>query len=264
MSFRFSSIVCVFVISALLVSQESLLAAQQLRIETEVFRGDDNEAVSRNITLFDSGTVYDFNKEQSEITIFRPPHSSRPGQFILLNLASKQRTELSTDRIEKLLDKIADWAAAQEDPMLKFTAKPDFEVRFDEESGAIELKHSLWNYTVATVPAEDKEMLSRYREFVDWYARLNVLLHGTHPPGPRLKLNATLEKNGVVPVEIHRTVDSSSTKLRATHLFSWRLSREDKSRLEEARRFLASFEKVDNKTFLAQRSESDVVRGQSK
>jgi len=238
------------------------LHAAELRIETDVYVGDADEPISHNVTLFDAGTVYDFTEKTQQVVVFRPPIASRSGQFILLDLKSRRRTEVTTDKIEGLMDKLSKWAKEQEDPLLKFSAEPDFEETFDAGTGQLTLDSSQWNYTVATVPAETKETLGQYRQFIDWYTRLNVMMHGTPPPGPRLALNAALEKNGVVPVEIRRTVDSKP--LRATHLFSWRLSREDRAQVEEVRKHLANFEKVDNKDFIASRAGKDVVRGQSK
>ncbi|NOY30724.1 MAG: hypothetical protein GXP28_11315 [Planctomycetes bacterium] len=246
-----------------------LAYGEGLRIETDVYVGDEIESVSHNITLFDTGAVYDFSEqaisgETTQITVFRPPTSSRPGQFILLDLKTKQRTEVSTKRISGLMKKLVRWASEQDDPLLKFAAEPTFEQQFDEASGMLSLESENWQYQVATVPAENATMLARYREFTDWYTRLNTMMHGNPPPGPRLELNAALQTHSVVPVEIHRKVDSQSTKVRATHLFTWRLSREDRARLDQARRYLTSFEKVDNEAFLASRAEEEVVRGQSK
>ncbi len=67
------------------------------------------------------------------------------------------------------------------------------------------------------------------------------------PPGARLKLNAALAAHGVVPVEIRRKVESEATTLRATHLFTWRLSREDRMRIDEAQSHLANFKKADQR-----------------
>ena len=221
------------------------------------------------MTLFDSGTVYDLADKKQQIAIFRLPTSTRAGQFILLDLKTKQRTEISIDKIQAMMEKITDWAKQQEDPLLKFSADPEFEEKFEATTGQLTLGSPQWTYTVATVPAQDAKTLAQYRQFIDWYTRLNVMMHGPPPPGPRLALNAALEKHGVVPVEIRRTVESQSTTLRATHLFSWRLSREDRAQLEEVRKHLANFKKVGNQDFLAQRAEKDgaekdIVRGQSK
>ena len=257
---------CLLSTLILLVTSSSLLTAraQELRIETDVYSGASDESLSHTVTLFDAGTVYDFVDDRQQVAVFRPPTSSRAGQFILLDLQSQRRTEVSTDKIEGLMDKLSKWALEQEDEMLQFSAKPDFEETFEAGSGQLTLDSPRWNYTVATVPAEDSKTLSQYRQFVDWYTRLNVMMHGAPPPGPRLALNAAFERHGVVPVEIRRKVPSQSETLRATHLFSWRLSREDRSQVEKVRKHLASFEKVDNKDFLASRNGKDVVRGQSK
>ena len=240
------------------------ISAGELRIETDVYAGDSDESLSRTVTLFDSGTVYDFAEAKQQIAVFRPPTSSRPGQFILLDLKGQRRTEVTTDKISSLMDKLGKWAEEQEDAMLKFSANPKFEETFESQSGQLSLDSEQWNYNVATVPAEDPQTLAEYRQFLDWYTRLNVMMHGAPPPGPRLALNEALEKHGVVPVEIRRKIESQPTAVRATHLFSWRLSREDRSRVEEVRQHLASFDKVDNKEFVARRGGSSVVRGQSK
>jgi hypothetical protein len=240
------------------------LEAGELRIETDVYTDDNQEPLSHTVTLLDAGTAYDFAEDRQEIAVFRLPTSSHPGQFILLDLATQQRTEVSTDQINGLMDKLVQWAQAQEDPMLQFSAAPVFEETFAAGSGQLTLNHALWNYTVATVPAENTKTLHQYRQFMDWYTRLNVMMHGTPPPGPRLALNAALEKHAVVPVEIRRTVEGQSASLRSTHLFSWRLSREDRSKLDEVRAHLANFKKVANKDFLAKRMQATVVRGQSK
>lgn len=238
--------------------------SQDFRIETHVFVGDEPEPISRTVTLFADGVVYDFVDEPAQTAVFRHPTATRPGQFILLDPAGQRRTEISTERIERLMKKLSRWADKQEDELLKFSANPKFEETFDDSTGQLTLSSPTWTYHVATVPAEFPTALTRFREFSDWYARLNTMMHGTPPPMPRLKLNEALTRHAVVPVEIRRTVSEDSTELRATHLFSWRLSREDKTRLEEARRHLANFDKVENKSFLAQRADSTLVRGQSR
>ncbi len=257
-------VLCLFIALISIALGSRMVAAQELRIETDVYVGSGAKPVSHTITLFDSGTVYDFVDSPAEIAVFRPPTSSRAGQFILLDLDLKQRTDVSTDRIDGLMNKLSKWAKAQDDPMLQFSARPEFEETFDAETGSLTLDNELWNYTVATVPSEDAATLRHYREFTDWYTRLNTMVNSSPPPGPRLALNAALEKHCVVPVEIRRTVDSDSTAVRATHLFSWRLSRADRARLDEAREYLASFEKVNNEQFLAHRAGENVVRGQSR
>lgn len=238
--------------------------AQELRIETDIFAEEATEPLSHTVTLFDGSVVYNIVDSDHQVTVFRPPTSSRHGQFVLLDIQNRRRTEVTTDKISSLMEKLTKWAAAQDDELLQFAAKPEFEEKFDSESGQLTLDSEAWSYTAATIPAENPQALSKYRQFTDWYAQLNVMLHSTPPAGPRLALNAALEKYGVVPVEIRRTLDSQSTSLRATHLISWRLSREDRNQIEQIQQHLANFEKVDNKAFLASLHGEEVVRGQSK
>jgi len=254
----------VLVMFAFSIAWGPTASAEQLRIETHVYSGDNAEPISHAVTLFESNAVYDFVDQPAQVAIFRPPTSSHPGQFILLDVANKTRTELSTKRIAGLIEKLTDWAAEQDEPLLKFSANPEFEKTFDEQTGMLSLSNPLWSYRVATVPAENTVALARYREFADWYTRLNTMISGSPPPGARLKLNEAFEQHGVVPVEIHREIDAPTTALRATHLFSWRLSRADRARIESARRQLASFEKIENEKFIASRSEKNLVRGQSR
>lgn len=246
-------------------SDISQALSQELRIETDVYNeAEPDKSLSHTVTLFDKNTVYDFVDEPEQIAIFRAPSPGHGGQFILLDIKTERRTEISTERITGLLEKLSKWAAEQKDPLLKFSASPEFEEEFDAKSGRLTLKSDLWDYTVATAPAESAETLARYREFTDWYTRLNTMINSTPPPGPRLELNSSLEKHGVVPVEILRTLKSNDSTLRATHFFTWRLSRDDRARLDQARIYLASFKKVGNEEFIAAKAESeDVVRGQS-
>jgi hypothetical protein len=247
-----------------LLAAASPALAQQMRIETQIFVDNQDEPVSQTVTLFDSDTIYDIFQEPPQITVFRPPTVSHAGSFIMLDLKSKQRTEVSTKRIAGLMKKLSRWAGEQDDKLLKFSAEPEFEETFDEESGLLTLKSPVWNYTVATVPADSAKAMARYREFSDWYTRLNSMLHSTGPPGARLQLNAALAEHSVVPVEIRRTVKSEAKSLRATHMFTWRLSREDRAQIDEAQGYLASFDKVGNEEYLTRKAEQDVVRGQSR
>jgi hypothetical protein len=239
--------------------------AQELRIETDVFGEEEEEKpLSHTVTLFDTNTVYDFVDDPEQIAIFRAPSPGHGGQFILLDVKSERRTEVSTEQITGLMEKLCRWAADQKDPLLQFSAAPKFEETFDAETGMLSLKSKLWEYSVATVPSENDQTLARYREFTDWYSRLNTMMNSTPPPGPRLELNSSLAKHGVVPVEIRRTLSSNKSTLRAVHMFTWRLSREDRARLDQARKYLASFKKVGNEEFIAAKAGTEaIVRGQS-
>jgi hypothetical protein len=241
--------------------------AQEFRVETDIFFGEATESSSHTMTLFEKSAVYEFVDSPKQIIVYRGGVEGKGGQFILLDPETQRRTDVDVDRMEKLMEKLNRWAAEHKDPLLKFSANPKFEETFDAENGSLTLANPAWTYRVATVEAEDKAGLKRYQEFMDRYAALSSMVYNSPPPGPRLALNAALAKHGVVPVEIHRTTGGDGKNaVRATHLFSWRLSREDRTRLDEAQADLANFQKVDNEKFLAARAEKEkaVIRGQSK
>lgn len=240
--------------------------AQEFRVETDVYMGDDAESTSHTVTLFEKSAVYDFVDGQSQIVVYQQESESRNAQFILLDTDTKRRTEIDVKRIAGLMTKLTKWAATQDDPILKFAAEPRFEEKFDSESGDLSLTSEEWTYRVATIPAEDPKALTRYQDYADRYAELSTMLYGAAPAGPRHALDASLAKHKAIPVEIRRiTGGDEKNQVRAAHLFSWRLSRDDRSRLDEAQEFLTSFEKVGNEAFLtAQRKhDKEVVRGQS-
>jgi hypothetical protein len=93
--------------------------------------------------------------------------------------------------------------------------------------------------------------LTDYREFLDWYTRLNTLLSaGSFPPEPRLRLNDAFARHEVVPLNVELTRAGEKEPLRAEHKFIWRLSRADIDRIEDVRASLASYRDVENAEFL--------------
>ena len=244
-------------------------AAQEFRVETDVFVGEEPEATSHAVTLFEKSAVYEFTENPQQIVVYRAADGDRAAEFILLDPQSQRRTEVEVAKIKTLMGKLAKWAGEQQDPVLKFAANPKFDEKFNEESGELTLSSKEWTYRIATVPAENQAALTRYRDFADRYAELSTMLHGAVPPAARQALDAALVKHKAIPVEIRRTTGGDEkNQVRAAHLFSWRLSREDRSRLDDAQKYLASFKKVDNEKFLTAVRGTDrdktVVRGQSR
>ena len=229
--------------------------AENFRIETRIFVGDDQEPVSEAVTLFHDGIVYDFLVAPRQVAVFRKPATGRVGRFILLDPEQKLRTELESDRMAGALDKIRKWAARQSDPVLKFAAEPAFEESFEAETGKLVLASYEQTYRLETTVPDKPAAMDEYREFLDWYARLNAMRNRL-PPQPRLEVNAALAKYGVVPVSVELTQAGQRSTLRAEHEFTWRLSREDQARIEEVRQWMTSYTSVSNEEFLNQQQTS--------
>jgi hypothetical protein len=152
------------------------------------------------------------------------------------------------------MDKLRTWAGRQRDPFLKFAADPEFEETFEPATGKLVLAAHLESYTVTTAPAAQPRAIGEYREFLDWYARLNTLLSAGPPPEPRLRLNEALARHKAVPLEVELTRAGEKEPLRAMHTFTWRLSRGDFERIDQVRASLASYRPVSNEEFLRRSS----------
>jgi hypothetical protein len=227
-----------------------LVLAAEFRIETEIFVDDEEQPVSTATTMFHGGVVYDFLVEPEQAAIFRKPGGGKPGRFILLDPVRRVRTELSTDQLAGAMDKLTTWASRQQDPFLQFAANPKFDESYSEESGKLVLASHEESYQIATTPAHEPDALGEYREFLDWYARLNTLLVAGPPPGPRLQVNAAMARYQVIPVSVQLTRSGEKIPLRAEHEFTWRLSKDDLARIDDACASLAAYRPVSNDEFL--------------
>jgi hypothetical protein len=224
--------------------------AEGFRIETKIFVDNEDEPASTATTLFLEGVVYDFLGEPEQIAVFRKPGGGKPGRFILLDTDRRVRTEFSTDQLAGAMNKLRTWAARQHDPMLRFAANPQFEESFDRETGQLVLASHEESYSIETTTADQPQALAEYREFLDWYTRLNALLSAGPPPEPRLQVNAALARYQIVPVKVELTRAGENQRLRAEHEFTWRLSKEDQERIDDACASLAAYRPVENEEFL--------------
>jgi hypothetical protein len=226
------------------------VVAEDFRIETKIFVGDEEEPASTATTLFQGGVVYDFLAKPVQIAVFRKPGGGKPGRFILLDPERRVRTELSTDQLADVMSKLRNWAARQRDPFLKFAANPQFEESFDRNTGQLLLASHEESYTIKTETADAPDALAEYREFLDWYAQLNSLLQAGPPPEPRLKVNAALARYQIVPISVELVRAGEKEKLRAEHEFTWLLSKQDHARIDDACASLAAYRPVGNEEFL--------------
>jgi hypothetical protein len=224
--------------------------AEGFRIETKIFVGDEKEPVSETTTLFLDGVVYDFLKKPAHVAVFRKSPGEKSGRFILLNAERGTRTELTTEQLGGAMAKLRTWAGRQPDPFLKFAADPQFEESFTPDTGQLVLTSHLESYTVETTRVEHPQAVAEYREFLDWYTRLNTLLSAGPPPEPRLRLNESLARHNAVPTKVELIRAGEKEGLRAEHNFTWRLSREDLQRVDDVRASLASYRPVSNDEFV--------------
>ena len=183
-----------------------------------------------------------------------PCSNKRPvavGAFILLDPSRQLRTDIRTETIEIFLAELKAWAAAQQDPLLKFAADPQFREHYEPMRGDLRLVSDWMEYDLRTTAAKDQAVVATYREFSDWYGRLNAVTHvGSTPPFPRLAVNDALCRHERLPQQVQLVIPAQRpfrTKdlvMRAEHQISWRLSRQDQQRIDEVDRHLIQFKTV--------------------
>lgn len=224
--------------------------AQDFRIKTEIFAKGEKEPASQNLTLFSGSMVYDFLlTEPQEITIFDRQNE----RFILLDLERRVRLTATKQDITKALGNLRDTLRESERDPVFF--EPAFQQQMDKNNVWMTLSNDRITYEAKGDEPRVDGALARYREFADWYARLNSTRSGTMPPFPRLELNKALAGHGVIPNEVRLKVKPKSWLLGKTfeatskHAIVWQLSSQDRSRIEKANEYLATFDDVSFTTY---------------
>jgi hypothetical protein len=221
---------------------------QDFRVESEVTLNDEKRPVGENLTLFAAGIVYDFSLAgPKEITIFDPARE----QFVLLDIDRRMRLTLATRKVLEM-NRAIRTASTDRDP---YFFEPQFEESYEDRERLLTLTNKRIKYGAkGKVPGQDS-IVQRYRNFADWYARLNATRPGTMPPFARLELNKSLAVRGIVPEEVNLTIYpknrlfGSKTQATSKHLFAWRILETDKARIEKANHYRATFEEVSFRTY---------------
>lgn len=246
------TVVCSLVSAIVIFGMPAVAAATNFGIVTTVYDATEEESppLNETTTLFRNGVVYNFQPSASRITIFRDRVAGSHGRFVLLDTAREVRSEVSTEQIASVMTKLRKWSATQKDPFLKFTGNPIFQETFEPETGELSLTSEHLSYRVQTVPLDHPEVNSEMKAFLDGFAQLHTLLEAGLPPQPRLRLNEALSRRELLPVSVELSGDEDDRpSLRAEHSVTWRLSKRDQIRIDDANDRLASYREVSNQEF---------------
>jgi len=217
------------------------------RVENRVYQGGKKEPLSRSTTIFHRGAVYDYLAEPAEVIVF----DAQAARFVLLDMARRIRCELTTRQVETFVEQLQETAAKQDDPFVRFLAAPELTEHYDASTGELRLSSPWISYRVLTMEVDDPTIVKRYREFADWYARLNTVLSpGSRPPSARLALNAALARRNLVPKEVHLTMTPKRgfpprrVHLNSEHDLVASLAAGDLDRIAQTREFMQIFKLV--------------------
>ena len=244
------------VVSAALMAPPT--AAQEFRIETEVFVAGESIPSSKNLTLFSERLVFDFlidpsasgDKEANdgdrtkEIVIY----DSQQSRFHLLNVQTEQKLVVTQAELLRMLQMLR----SNEDLKKKapYLLDPAFAEQYDVATRWLELRSDNVTYRTRGIDPENEVALEQYHEFIDQFARLNATDPRRIPPFARLKLNQSIKKYRFIPqlVELSMVVGEGERqqeiKAKTKHYLSWELSDSDRKRIQQARSKLVRFEEV--------------------
>jgi hypothetical protein len=221
--------------------------AEDFRIESRVFAGKEPKPVSENTTLFHVGIVYDYIPDKS-IAVFDKPR----GRFVLLDRQRHIKTEILVDKLQSFCDRLQGMASSDSNSFVRFVAEPHFDAATGDKSSELILSSPHMTYRLTTMKAQSPEASQQYREFSDWYARLNVMMNpGSTPPFPRMAVNDELYKRGLMAEQVQLTVPQQSAlhrhtvELRSEHHIAWRLLQTDLDLINETTNQLTSFKLVE-------------------
>ncbi len=223
------------------------LFAQELRIYTltkDVTQPDVAPArapvVSRSLTLFHAGKVYDYIAELREVTIYEAAHR----RFTVLNDTAAAYALISQDEVRRFLS-LAEGRARElagdlirtNDPQqlqavefLQFQLSPDFRASFDGATRRMHLESPHMNYDLECVASPNPAVVDLYLRYADAISEFNSVLHPqSFLPAPRMMLNEELRKQQVLPVTVRRRVDlGQRLELLAEHEWKWELTEHDR------------------------------------
>ena len=203
---------------------------EDFRIDNAVYASDRKEPTSRSVTIFHKGVVYDCMTTPAETVVF----DKTAKRFVLLNMADHTRAELTTDDVTTFLDRfesrLRSMIAKTPNALLEFMADPKFEERYDGPTGELTLASPLVNYKLLLSSGQSKSMVEQYRDFSDWYARLNTLLTpAALPPFGRLAVNKAVAKRKAIASQVTLAIASAKSgrrrTIRSTHEIVRRLTR---------------------------------------
>ncbi len=222
-------------------------SVEDFRIENTVYVGKQSEPAVRSTTIFHQGAVYDFLVEPAEVIVF----DKQAGRFTLLDLGRHVRTEMTTDQVSQFTEQLKKTAGEQADPFAKFLAAPTFQEQFEEAPRRLTLSSPWMTYRMELADPGSKTIADQYRQFSDWYARLNSLLNPqSRPPFARLLVNAALAKHEATAREVHLTLVPKKSFppkriiIRSEHELVRQVVGADLDRVAQVREFMQIFKPI--------------------
>jgi len=188
--------VWLFVLFVVFLNCTAQSLAADFSVVTRLFSSSETVPLGENTTIFQGDKVYDLPATGDQITFF----DKTENQFVVVNTAKKTWTRISTEQLLQYTAWVKEKSMESDDPLLRFCAAPQFDVRSESGGRYWRFEHPLLEYRVETDTFDEPEIGLQYRSFSDWYARLNTMLQPQSlPPFPRLIVNQQIAQKGLLP-----------------------------------------------------------------
>lgn len=255
----FYGLSCVLRLSVFLVACWGITSsaqAQDFKVYTPVFdlkaaetspragQRPQRPIVARSLSYFHAGKAYDYIETEDEVLIYEP----NAERFTVLQNTRGMATTISFGELDQMVQesevkakKFVEDArlkgneqAARLD-MIEFQLQPTFRETFNRQTNVLTLNSPFMNYQVKCAKVEAPERVQFYLKYCDWMARLNYVLHRQAPlPGPRMTLNGSLRKYGMMPENVMlQAAIGGGINLNAEHKISWSLDPIDRERIHQ-------------------------------
>jgi hypothetical protein len=213
-------------------------------VESSVKQVGSTETRQENTTIFDGQLAFDYHiGPPPAVTVFDFEREC----LWRLDADRKQKQYLPFQALARLT-KEATLRSVRLSPLLQFAADPEFTSRtWNPETRELVLHHDLLQYRAVLRSNVDPQLVSRYREFADWSARLNTLNPGL-PPSARMELNQELAMRGAIPQTIvcrYERKPESPVVFESTHRFRQEATPADTVRLTELATWLKDFHEIE-------------------
>lgn len=232
---------------AVQLSVQAQVQLPQFRIESQVYAGSGKSPVSENVTLFDSGVVYDFqmaataNTPPSEIVIF----DEQKRQLTLMDINRKLSWTVDDIRLLTMLDQLR--RETVNNAKSSFLVTEKFNETHDWSSDKVLLESDSFRYLLTGKRPDNESILPRYYEFLDQFTRLSASDPKRLPPFPRVALNKSIKKIGWIPTEVKVDIKPNAMFKEAfsavsKHVLVMSLSDADRERIKFARKCWLEFQ----------------------
>ena len=229
-------------------------AAWEMRVESRVFRDDEEQPIGRSLALFTNDVVWDFLElpdaegtlQLAEIVLHDPLRE----RTVLVDPRRNVKVELDKLTLDRLRVSLASWARGADDPVIRWAAGSSVEeaIRHEhDDESAVVLEGPKVRYVVQYEEATSPEAAESYQQFADVSLLVKALVHpGGLPPYPRMSINRRLAKESAIPSDVMLTLASDlplvgelpggvgEKVLRSVHRTHPRLLAEDHRKIAEA------------------------------